>query len=105
MNGKFCLQCDICCSVRVMLRACDFLKFILKWARYWNNLKSLRRLGIVTRGLDRNRISSANAANLYFFSAIVSPWISELSRSLRRKGSSVRTNRMGERGSPDVCYF
>lgn len=106
MNGKFCLHCMTCGSVRVMLRVCDFVKFILKCAMNWNRRMSLRRFGRVTRGLDRNRrMLSANAAVLYFFSAMVTLWIFMFSRILHTKGSRVRANKMGMRGNLDVCHF
>lgn len=43
-------------------------------------------------------MSSAKAAILYCF--LVIPWMSAFLPSLRRKGSRVRMNNMGERGHP-----
>lgn len=68
-----------------MLRACDFVKLILKWAIYWNKQKSLRRFGRDICGSERNSKIS-KAAILYCLSAIVIPWIAILSLILRRKG-------------------
>lgn len=95
---KFCLHFRTCGFVSVMLRACDFVKLILKCAMNWNRRKSFRRFGRVMEGLDRkSRMLLAKAVILYCLSAMVTPWISIFLRNLGRKGLKVRTNNMGDR--------
>lgn len=58
-KGKFCLHWDTKASGRVILRAFDLSKFICRLEILLNSVKSLRRLGIVVIGSDRNnRMSS-----------------------------------------------
>lgn len=66
LKGKLCWHWDTKVFGSVILRAFDLSKLICRLESYLNRAKSLRRLGIVVMGSERNsRISSAYAASLY----------------------------------------
>lgn len=84
-----------------MFRVKDLVKLIFKLDMVWKRLNSHNSIGRVVNGCVRNNnISSAYAAYLYSLSGDLIPLMSQLSVSLRRKGSRVSIKRMGDRGHP-----
>lgn len=69
-------------------------------------VRSLRRLGIVVSGADKNkRMSSAKATSLWVCFAIVNPLNSGLNLRHLSRGSRVRTKIRGDKGQPWRVLF
>lgn len=99
-KGKLFWWCVTVSCGRVILRAWDLLMLVLKIDRCWKSSKSFKRFGIDACGSLRNSKILSAKANLYVRPAMGMPLMSSLALRQHKRGSRVRTKRIGESGHP-----